>query len=233
MASYCRLWLVKIQFQRNRCCLKVLKQICSVNFQSCRSVFGGPLMLQSRNIGSSSQRPYNFINAAVVGNLLNFVRSKESKADAVAYKLEDTLTSWFKVTLLHVWLILFRFSEEKFLPTVRNEVVQCLWDDVNVRFDALLKKRLVQPSQRKEVLELYYSLLITSFCEYDEVIITLLYGNLTPSQFYLSLPFNLVFHCPCRQVKFIAMAYSRIILLFSDLRQANSSNAYVKSVQHL
>ncbi|KFD45432.1 hypothetical protein M513_13693 [Trichuris suis] len=86
------------------------------------------------------------------------------------YHMPDTFMSWFKITVLHIWMVLLRLTGTATVQAVvKQEMVYCLWDDVDGRL-AQLKR--ISPSvsvKRRETLGECYGLLLISFCEYDEV----------------------------------------------------------------
>ncbi|KFD53069.1 hypothetical protein M513_05983 [Trichuris suis] len=88
------------------------------------------------------------------------------------YHMPDTFMSWFKITVLHIWMVLLRLTGTATVQAVvKQEMVYCLWDDVDGRL-AQLKR--ISPSvsvKRRETLGECYGLLLISFCEYDEGIL--------------------------------------------------------------
>lgn len=52
--------------------------------------------------------------------------------------MPDTFFSWFLVTELHVWMLMVRYmAEGKDGKTVRNNLVEAMWNDVDNRINKL------------------------------------------------------------------------------------------------
>ncbi|XP_003379725.1 ubiquinol-cytochrome c reductase complex chaperone CBP3-like protein [Trichinella spiralis] len=70
-------------------------------------------------------------------------------------------------------LLLLRLSSEPtILEIVKKEIIGCLWDDVKLRIKVLSKVDPACSLKKRETLSLCYGLLITSFLEYDEGILS-------------------------------------------------------------
>ncbi|KRZ91655.1 Ubiquinol-cytochrome c reductase complex chaperone CBP3 -like protein [Trichinella sp. T8] len=138
------------------------------------------------------------------------------------YQLPDTFMSWFKINILHIWLLLLRLSNEPtILEIVKKEIIGCLWDDVKLRIKVLSKVDPACSLKTRETLSLCYGLLITSFLEYDEGILSddktlagALWRNIYDRELDNPIPLNALVRYVRSQVKLLhSIPVERILCL--------------------
>lgn len=82
-------------------------------------------------------------------------------------KLDDTFSTWFRITKLHVWMILVRCMKEG-KPNgelLRNELISRMWEDTTARMDKLGP---IKPSQKKAAMRGYYDEFSATLVAMDE-----------------------------------------------------------------
>lgn len=54
------------------------------------------------------------------------------------FELDDTISSWFQITMLHVWMILVRISDSsKQSEYFKHQVIKRMWEDLSIRISKL------------------------------------------------------------------------------------------------
>ncbi|KRX16325.1 Ubiquinol-cytochrome c reductase complex chaperone CBP3 -like protein [Trichinella nelsoni] len=128
------------------------------------------------------------------------------------YQLPDTFMS----------LLLLRLSNEPtILEIVKKEIIGCLWDDVKLRIKVLSKVDPACSLKKRETLSLCYGLLITSFLEYDEGILSddktlagALWRNIYDRELDNPIPLNALVRYVRSQVKLLhSIPVERILCL--------------------
>ena len=86
------------------------------------------------------------------------------------FSMPDTFFSWFLVTELHVWMLMVRYmAEGKDGKTVRNNLVEAMWNDVDNRINKLGP---IHPKIKKQQLLEISSQFNAALIDYDEGILS-------------------------------------------------------------
>ncbi|KRZ59900.1 Ubiquinol-cytochrome c reductase complex chaperone CBP3 -like protein [Trichinella nativa] len=146
-------------------------------------------------------------------------KSKEFLLDASA-KLYVQCSNELPDTFMS--LLLLRLSNEPtILEIVKKEIIGCLWDDVKLRIKVLSKVDPACSLKTRETLSLCYGLLITSFLEYDEGILSddktlagALWRNIYDRELDNPIPLNALVRYVRSQVKLLhSIPVERILCL--------------------
>lgn len=90
------------------------------------------------------------------------------------FGLEDYFSTWFKFTLMHTWMVLFRLHaslDSGAFFKMREEMLMLLWDDISDRLSLVSKEIGINVNTRKDVTKMH-GLYIQTLVEYDEGFLT-------------------------------------------------------------
>uniref|UniRef100_A0A0N4ZJ96 Ubiq_cyt_C_chap domain-containing protein n=1 Tax=Parastrongyloides trichosuri TaxID=131310 RepID=A0A0N4ZJ96_PARTI len=86
------------------------------------------------------------------------------------FGLPDTVASWYKLTLMHVWMILMRLHVTMDMyayERVRSSLLSAMWHDIDTRLD-LISKEVNEKLTTKGDMKKMHGLYIQTLLEYDE-----------------------------------------------------------------
>jgi len=86
--------------------------------------------------------------------------------------LNDVMFTWYKLTLLHLWMVCIRahrsLNQDSYLR-FRDGILIAMWDDVEGRFGTLAEEwKIKMGMKKKENLRIMHGLMIQALVEYDE-----------------------------------------------------------------
>uniref|UniRef100_A0A0N5ASR6 Ubiq_cyt_C_chap domain-containing protein n=1 Tax=Syphacia muris TaxID=451379 RepID=A0A0N5ASR6_9BILA len=87
-----------------------------------------------------------------------------------AFGLEDYFSTWFKLTLLHLWMILVRLQQSMDVYAafkIREEILHLFWEDVDKRLKICGDELRINLRNKKDILKMQ-GLYVQTLVEYDE-----------------------------------------------------------------
>uniref|UniRef100_A0AC35TUU0 Ubiq_cyt_C_chap domain-containing protein n=1 Tax=Rhabditophanes sp. KR3021 TaxID=114890 RepID=A0AC35TUU0_9BILA len=86
------------------------------------------------------------------------------------FGLPDTMASWYKLSLLHVWMVLMRMHTSMDIDAyerLRTGVLSAMWMDIDKRLD-VISKELNEKMTSKSDIKHMHALYLQTLFEYDE-----------------------------------------------------------------